>query len=744
MNLNRNLCLLLILGGTLYHAIAGAAPPEAAPTPPTLRLSTYDTVEILPDLPTDYDNPFDPEQITVTGIFTSPKGKAFRTPGFFGQEFTSALRDGKEVLTSNGEPGWKVRFSPNVPGEWTYKVYAKDKDGLKLLNGDFIVRPGKEKGFIRRSQKSRFHLQYDDGTPYFLIGENVGWAGSRGTHDYEDWYSALGRAGGNWARVWLVHWNMGLEWTPDPSGGNERGTYRGLGRYALDNAWRIDRMLELAKKNGIAVMLTFGTYGDLKDDAGFFNEQNWERNPYNAKNGGPAKTPADFFSNPAARALYKQKLRYLVARYGHNTAVQSWEFWNEANAPADWVAEMSQYLRDLDPYDHLISTTYGNEEIWKIPQIDFTQTHFYGDTGSITDMAGVVTSQNVEHTQKYGKPHLVAEFGIDWRKTDREYDPKGLGISLHNGLWSSAMSRGMGGAAIWWWDNYVHPLNLYREFTPLARFARRIPWSRVEWKLLEADPPRLPAATKTYTDLVVPARFGWGKPPGDAAYTLRPNGQVEGGDAPQYLYSAGKPDLRTTPRFRIRSERPGRFTVHVQDVMSGGTLRIRVDGKTALEQPLPAGPGEGPWKSTSHQPQYNTYLATYDRSYGVDVPAGEHVIEVENATGDWIRVSEYRMTNYRSSEFPAIRLLGMHGGKRAVIWVQDERSNWKEAQAGAEPRLWKGVQLRLKGMTPGAYRVFWWDTRKGVSLTSTLVRATKEGLTFTVPEFRRDIAAEIR
>jgi hypothetical protein len=250
--------------------------------------------------------------------------------------------------------------------------------------------------------------------------------------------------------------------------------------------------------------------------------------------------------------------------------------------------------------------------------------------------------------------------------------------------------------------------------------------------------------TAAYTDLVVPATFGWGKPPGETVYTLHPDGRVEGGPVPQYLYSTGKADLRTTPRFRVNLERPGRFLARVQQSMGGNKLRITLDGKTALEQDLPAGPGEGPWKSSELQKEWNTHLATYDREFGIDVPAGAHEIVVENAGGDWLTVSDYRVTNYRSSEYPEIRAMGLQSGRRAVLWMQDERSNWKEAQAGHEPRTWRGVRLLLPGLPPGRYRVYWWDTRKGNYAGMQTVRAGIEGLTITAPNFRRDIAADIQ
>ena len=62
-------------------------------------------------------------------------------------------------------------------------------------------------------------------------------------------------------------------------------------------------------------------------------EGQWPVNPYNTVNGGPAKTPADFWTDPTARALYRRRLRYLVARYGSQTSIAFWELWNETDAP---------------------------------------------------------------------------------------------------------------------------------------------------------------------------------------------------------------------------------------------------------------------------------------------------------------------------------------------------------------------------------------------------------------------------
>jgi Domain of unknown function (DUF5060) len=455
-------------------------------------LARYDTFELTLDLSPTYENPFDPEQINIEALFTSPAGKQVQVNGFLDQPFTRKLQNNAEKIEAAGDRLWKIRFTPDAVGRWTYSVRATDRSGTASLpESHFEVVASQKPGFIRRSQQNPRGFAWDNGSAYFPIGENMCWGGGRGSFDYEDWLPELSKAGGNFIRIWMCSWNCALEWAEESKGEQRNGSYHGVGVYSLDNAWKLDTILYAAERNGISVMLCLGTYGEF-NEGGYFNEGQWKANPYNAANGGPCARPEDFWTNATARKLYQRRLRYLAARYGHRTNLQSWEFWNEAKAPAPWVAEMARFLKGTgefngqaaDPYGHLVTTTYGDADVWKIPEIDFAQTHSYG-TGNIADHAPVIISEAAKHAA-YGKPHLMGEFGIDWRSPDNKYDPDGKGLNLHNALWASAVSGDAGGAMIWWWDNYVHPKKLYGAYTPLKHFTDEVPWATGEWKKLTA------------------------------------------------------------------------------------------------------------------------------------------------------------------------------------------------------------------------------------------------------------------
>ena len=79
-----------------------------------------------------------------------------------------------------------------------------------------------------------------------------------------------------------------------------------------------------------------------------------------------------------------------MARWSYSPAILSWEFWNEVNIiekyisedSVPWHREMARYLRELDPYDHLITTSWagteGDPDVDALPEMDYIQSHQYG------------------------------------------------------------------------------------------------------------------------------------------------------------------------------------------------------------------------------------------------------------------------------------------------------------------------------------------------------------------------------
>ncbi|MGC8666977.1 MAG: DUF5060 domain-containing protein [Chthonomonadales bacterium] len=725
----------------------GSVQPNRAAVP------LFGKFELTLGLTATYQNPFDPAQIDVWAVFKSPHGRKMRVNGFLDQPFNRRLVNGREEIIPAGAPIWRVRFAADETGVWTYWVYARDLSGERQVGPrKFRVTPAPDPGFVGVARRNPRVFAFQNGRPFFAVGEDMCWGGPRGSFDYDAWLAKLARAGGNWIRIWMCSWNCGLEWTAEPHGDWRTGDYHGLGVYSLDNAWKLDHILDTAASNHIRVMLCFGTYGELAS-GGYFNEGQWKANPYNAANGGPCSSPDDFWTNPRARALYRQRLRYIAARYGWRTNIHSWELWNEiaADTPAKvaWHAEMAQFLKGTgpfkghpaDPFHHLLTTSYGSDALWRMPEYDFTQTHHYG-VGTTPDHAPVVHADALSFS-RFQKPHLMSEFGIDWRKSDRDYDPKGLGVNLHNAIWSAAASGDAGTAMIWYWDNYVDPLDLYREYTALSRFAKRIDWTAGTWNELAFDAPRIERGPFHYTDLVLPTAQEWRKPE-TTAIPIKPVSSAANVRIPGFLFGPAKPDLKADITLAIHPEHPGKLIVHVDTVSDRSRLRILLDGKVALDHRFSAAPAEPHEYETSElRKEWNIYQARFNRDYSVPFPAGRHVITLQNTEGDWMSISSITLTSYRSSRFPDVNLYGLTRRSEAFFWVQNGAHNWKNVADGRPIPVLTGVTTHLHGLSPGRYVVEWWDTQIGRVISRTRTQTDAAGLPLRLPDLKADLAAVI-
>ncbi|GAG15805.1 unnamed protein product, partial [marine sediment metagenome] len=254
--------------------------------------------------------------------FVAPSGARSEVVGFLWQDFERRLeKRGEEhkpveveILTPRGAPEWRIRFAPGEAGTWRYSVgLAVGGRTTRGPAGEFACLEGPSPGFVRVSQADRRYLCFDSGEPFFIIGHNVCWPGSRGTFDYDDWLPRMSAAGENFFRLWLVRSDACTLEVP-----RDRDTgLGGAGSYRLDNAWRVDRILDLAAQHNLRVMLCIFDFYPLRVTHTFRKRKATpfaKMNPYNAALGGPITTPEEFFTDPAARKLAKRLLRYVAAR----------------------------------------------------------------------------------------------------------------------------------------------------------------------------------------------------------------------------------------------------------------------------------------------------------------------------------------------------------------------------------------------------------------------------------------------
>ena len=707
--------------------------------------AVYEKFELAVRLQAEFSNPFDPDDVALDAHFVTPSGTTHLVPGFFWQGFRRERVDGSERLRPTGEHDWRVRYCPIEAGRYRYRLVLRDGAAeVRSREMTFEVTPRKHSGFVRLARANPYVFEHDDGSAYFAIGENVCWSGKGGTYEYDNYWAKLADHGANYARLWIGPFDLfTLERVArgqaDPAG---------LGRYDLGNSWRIDHVIDLAEQRGLKIMFCIDSFNSLR-----IHEPHaiWDRCPYNAACGGPIQQPEQFFTDEAARGLFKRRLRYIVARWSYSPAILSWEFWNEVNIiekyvsaeVAAWHREMARHLRQLDPFDHLITTSWAGHEgdpaVDGLPEMDYIQSHQYGAHDAATMMIDVCHKKR----QRFRKPHYFGEFGTGTRAEGTRQDKDG--IHLHNGLWSGVVGGAAGTAMLWWWDNYVEPLDLYRHFRPVARFVEDIPFNLAAYRpagitaITYADPPPAPRLE----DLTIHASHASWKPAlqnQPTTFTVHPDGRVEPADrVTRVLHGVrNHPDLHNPATFLVDYQKPGTFVVEVTGVSGhgGAKLKVHLDDQLQIDRDF---------VDDDKSPET---LSKYNGSYSLDVPAGKHQVRVVNDGRDWLLAS-YRLTGYRQRNDPGLQAWALIAEPAvahapvAILWVKNERYNWYNHNQDEPLRTIPATVLYLEDLADGSYELQWWDTYAGKVTSTTKVTAKDGRLRVPVPSLSKDLAAKV-
>ncbi len=162
----------------------------------------------------------------------------------------------------------------------------------------------------------------------------------------------------------------------------------------------IDRVLEIANQRGIRLIIPFidenSWWGGIEEYAGF--------------RGQPR---AAFYTDAGVRGDFKKLMKLVLnrvntrtgVRYLDDKAVLAWELGNELKAPREWVTEMAQYLKQIDPR-HLVAESYFTAP--DNPGVDIVQDHLY--QGDPVKMLEKIRS-SVE-LARGRRVYMVGEFGF--------------------------------------------------------------------------------------------------------------------------------------------------------------------------------------------------------------------------------------------------------------------------------------------------------------------------------------------
>ena len=678
-------------------------------------IGLYQKFELSFTLSEDYDNPFDPDIIDITATFIQPDGNSVTISAFFFEQYDE---NSQGYFINGGNPCWKVRFAPFQLGTYLInKITITDHNGTNIINPEitFTCIESDKKGIIRLDGRNPYYLRYDNNEPYIPIGHNVGWLNENGTGQWEDTFEKMHNVGENWTRIWMTHFYQGttLEWRA-----NKR-YYGGVGALSMPIAWRLDRIIESCEQNRIAIQLALQHHGQFSTTT----NPNWNDNPYNiihaATDGGFLEKPDDFFTNDEAIRLTKNKYRYIIARWGYSNAIFAWELFNEVqytdgwrnNQPSvvAWHEEMADYIKSVDPFKHLVTTSSdssGFDGLWSLDNIDLIQVHYYSSyVISFFDEA-------FNRLSSYSKPVIIGEFG------DFNQDNQSEGrLVLHNGIWSAFHVNST--ANLWWWDTFIERFNCYDEFKAMSVYtAGEDPAAH---NLSKADITTKDMPLWAYAH---PGLSDFWAVSTQTVFDIAADGTVPGiGNLSQWLHGSTKSDYMSDPTFNMKFSQDGTLKIHVQSTADwcDNSLKVLVDSQEIFSRSYPAGS--------------DNFIIE------VPIPAGRHSVQIENTGQDWFNITNYEFKENGDSDQGYLRFLGLAGLDHAYIWIYDIGSQKGETPYGT----FSDVNFTLNGLNDGSYTIECYATRGDGGIIDTYqAHCQNNELTIELPDFNRDIAVKVK
>jgi mannan endo-1,4-beta-mannosidase len=352
---------------------------------------------------------------------------------------------------------------------------------------------------------------------------------------------------------------------------------RAPGEWNEDAFAHLDKVIAEAAKNNIYVQLCLTNW--WRDTGGVTQYLRWaginDAADDSFKFGINNEKAILFYSNAETRRLYREHIEKLATRrntitgvlYRDDPAIFGWELMNEAQVITGrwaerraWFAEMSAYLKSLDP-NHLIAPgawgyrSSAERREWladhAIPTIDYCDVHNYprDDHDSFIDSPKALKEfieNRVAAAYSLRKPLVLGEFG--------------MGVEGHNGAsqveWYRALFEGnarAGAGGVMFWILTPDPRRGYgvtystpRDQQLLGEVARA---SQIFASLESAEVPSHLQKSERH---LIPRQFAWSRADGDPATVP----QMIVREDKSILYQF-KPQIASTERFEKIGEGSG-------------------------------------------------------------------------------------------------------------------------------------------------------------------------------------------
>jgi hypothetical protein len=436
------------------------------------QVKKYEKFELLLDLVNvKYDNPFDPADIDLYALFSSPSGQSIKINGFYDDY--------------KGVNKWKIRFSPRETGDYRYQVYVKDgsESGESKSSGFTSVNSGHH-GWIKPSEKNPHYFTNDDGTSYYGVGAYSPWDNN------EKVLSTFIENKANFFAIWDINYGGFV---------NEAGIIEEkLGQYNQEKLGQIDSLLSILEKNNIKIMYAIWPH-DLFSETVWSAQ--WKLNPYSQ-----ITEAENVYGDSLSWEYQKMKYRYMIARFAHSRSWGIWELINEMDGTDGWakghhkeayawIDKCQKYFTENDPYRHPMTASFSGgfkqyrDTLYRLNEIP--NIHLYPAQGWIpeypddslrSDMYNFAWASR-RFWDNFEKPAIFGEAGADltyFKPESKEYH-----ISYHNHIWAS-LANGLAVTPVWWTASIMNDQD-WEQLKHLSEFIEDIDISNLPYKPLKAE-----------------------------------------------------------------------------------------------------------------------------------------------------------------------------------------------------------------------------------------------------------------
>lgn len=521
------------------------------------------------DLPLDINRI--PGLKVTAEYFCYETGEVFIVDGFYNQEFkpySNPLSSANGAYTDaiyNSLGGYTPiptsysflnRFAPNSSGMWLAKIkLTSPRINYESNVFSFNVVDSENPGYVGVTDNGRF-LKHNEKT-FIPIGCNALWPQNTVRMDPELWkvipyneqylgnskmiprtydkfrerLSTMADSGANSFRIIFAPWAIDIE-------------YGQLGNYTMHQfqAQEIDNIIELAEKKDFFIQLDMSVHYPFipKGDLNYGTACSWDQGciygPHNAYKDIPGvETPLDFFSNATAKEYYKQRIRYILARWGYSTQLSIVELMSEINQVgtnettlkdnvgpqivylqnpkiyATWNKEMAAYFKSHhNGKIHLLTSGYASfgsieDDSYEDPNFDVIGINKYDDgifsfgsfvlktysrqllnanAETATTDGNFELKMNYENYKIHPKPLIISESGINGgylslNPPAYSNSPEGCEenfTEIKRQMWQLLFS---GVAASYQWDA-VHYPEIWSEYKKIAEFTKNFDFGNSE------------------------------------------------------------------------------------------------------------------------------------------------------------------------------------------------------------------------------------------------------------------------